>query len=153
MTGFVLGALIFESEASAARPHLPYLLARGEKLQIAEMLRKMVMPSQGVTRASIELGDHREPADALVLVGVEERVIVLEGYAAVGLAGAAEHEGVREQAVAAENLLFAADRIEPQRRHAVEQRLARLQIVDVRRCHALHPHMRVARIVHLRAEA
>ena len=59
---------------------------------------------------------------------------------------------MREQAVAAKDLVFAADRIETQRRHAVEQRLARLHVVDVRRRHALHPDMRRARVVHLGAE-
>src|SRR5438445_9291711 len=91
--------------------------------------------------ASIELADDGKAPDALVLVGIEEGVIIPERHAAVGLTGAAEHVGMREQAVAAKNLVLAADRIEPQRRHAVEQRLARREIVDVRRRHALHPHM------------
>ena len=35
--------------------------------------------------------------------------------------------------------LLAADRVQPQRRHAVKQRLARRQLVEMRRRHAAHP--------------
>ena len=42
--------------------------------------------------------------------------------------------------------------MQAQRLDAVEQRLARHEIVDVRRRRAVHPHVHVARIVHLRAE-
>ncbi|GCC48249.1 hypothetical protein chiPu_0032452, partial [Chiloscyllium punctatum] len=96
--------------------------------------------------------EHREAADALVAVGVEERVVVLERDATVGVAVRTEHEGVREQAVAVEDLALAADRIEPQCRHAVEQRLARLEFVNVRRRHADHLQMRGSGIVEPRAE-
>src|SRR5258708_14590372 len=69
---------------------------------------------------------HREPLDALIAVGVEEGVVIPERDAAVGIAVGSEHEAVREQAAAAIDRVLAADRGQPQRRHAVKQRLARL---------------------------
>src|SRR5215475_9234727 len=81
----------------------------------------------------LDLHDDRELLDALVAIGVQEGVVILERHAAVGIAVGAEHVGMREQADTAIYSIIAADRIEPQRRHAVEQRLARLQFVDVRR--------------------
>ena len=44
------------------------------------------------------------------LIGFQERIVILERHAAVGIAIRPEHVGVREQTVAAENLLLAADR-------------------------------------------
>ena len=89
----------------------------------------------------------------LIAVGVQERVVIPERDAAVGIAVGAEHVGVRQQAAAAEDRLLAADRFQPQRRHAVKQRLARLEFVDMRRRGAAHPDLDEARIVELGAEA
>src|SRR5215216_2749753 len=54
----------------------------------------------GVAPRLLHLRQHREATDALVLVGVEERVVVPERDAAVGLAARPQHVGVREQPVA-----------------------------------------------------
>src|SRR4051794_20447543 len=83
-------------------------------------------PPQLRRQRLLHLRQHREAADALVLVGVEERIVVRERDAAVGLAARPEHVAVREQSIAAVDFFLAAERRQPQRRHAVKQRLARL---------------------------
>ena len=87
-----------------------------------------------------------------VLKRVQERVVVLERHAAVGIAVRAEHVGVREQARASEDVAV-ADRREAQRRHAVEQLLARPQFIEVRRRRAAHAFVDVTGIVEPIAEA
>src|ERR1700759_4009675 len=62
---------------------------------------------------SFDSRQNRELADAMVAVGVEEGVVIAERDAAIGIAIRAEHVGVREQAFAAEDRLFAADRGQP----------------------------------------
>src|ERR1700738_1150034 len=78
-------------------------------------------PSYKITApVSLHPCHHRQPPDALVVIGVEEGVVVLEGHAAVGIAVGAAHVGVREQAAAPVDRVLAADRGQPQRRHAME---------------------------------
>ena len=103
--------------------------------------------------ASLDLRQHREAADTLITIGVEERIMILERYAAVGLTARPEQIGVCEQSVPAEDLLLAANRRQPQHWHAVKQCFTRLQFVDMRRRHALHPHVRITDVIHLRAES
>src|SRR5882672_10436572 len=87
---------------------------------------------------SVQPRDHGQALDLAVLVGVQERVVVLERNAAVGIAVGAEHVGMGEQTAPSVDRILAADGYEPQRRNAVEQRLPRLQVVDVRRRRARH---------------
>ena len=71
-------------------------------------------PSEAVT-ALLNLRQHRETADALILVGIEEGVVILERDAAVGLSARPEHVAVGEQSLAVEDLVLTTDRRQPQR--------------------------------------
>jgi hypothetical protein len=76
----------------------------------------------------LRIVDARDDHHALhlaVLVGAQERLVVLERDAAIGVAARPEQIGVREQAGAPEDRAFAADRDQSQCLDAVEQRLAR----------------------------
>src|SRR3979490_3353933 len=92
----------------------------------------------GKSPRSIQPRDHGQALDLAVPVGVQERVVVLERNAAVGITVGAEHVGMREQTAPPEDRFVAADGSEPQRRHPMEQRLPRLQVVDVWRRRARH---------------
>src|SRR5258708_37624538 len=93
-----------------------------------------------------------QPLDPLIPVGIQKRIVVLERNAAVGIAVRAEHVGMREQTGASEDRVLAADRGQPQRRYPVKQRLARRQLVNMRRRRAEHSDADVTRIVELAAE-
>src|ERR1700722_18028193 len=95
---------------------------------------------------------HGEAFDLLALIGAQERIIVPERHAAVGIAPGTEHISMREQAGAAQSAIL-VDRNEPYRLHAVERRFAHFQIVECRRRRTVHSLMNVARIVDPRAEA
>src|SRR6266403_4459456 len=58
---------------------------------------------------SVQPRDHGQALDLAVLVGVQERVVVLERNAAVGIAVRAEHVGMREQTAPPEDRFVAAD--------------------------------------------
>jgi hypothetical protein len=85
--------------------------------------------------------------------GLQEGVVVAERDAAVRIAAGPKHIGVGEQAGAAEDRARAADRVKADGAHAVEQRFAHAQIVDMRRRHAAHAQVGVIRIVAHGAEA
>src|SRR5439155_11505962 len=104
---------------------MPTVARRRARNPVDDSLRWLWVP----LRSLLDLRQHREAADALALVGIEERVVIPERDAAVGLTTGPEHVGVREQPVAAVDFFLAADRRQPQRRHAVKQRLAQLQFV------------------------
>ena len=89
----------------------------------------------------------------VVLVGHSAGAQLVQRYAAVGLTPGSEHEGMREQARPPVDGLLAANRVQPQRRHAVKQRFARGEVIEMRRRYAPHPDARRMRIVERRAEA
>src|SRR5690348_6292652 len=97
--------------------------------------------------------DNGELLDALISVGVKERVIILEGNAAVGIPVGAKHIAVSKQTGTAVDRLLPTDRRQPQCWNTVEQGLARLQLVNVRRRDAAHPDVGGTRIIKLRTEA
>src|ERR1700735_3407687 len=101
---------------------------------------------------SVDACDNGQTPDAVVAIGVQECVVIPERYAAVGLTPGSEHEGMREQTCASVDGLFAANGIQSQRLHAVKQRLARRQLVKMRRRHAPHSDLRGAWIVKAGAE-
>src|SRR5258708_12890175 len=76
---------------------------------------------------------HGEALDALVAVGIEEGVVVLERNAAVGIAVRTQHVSMREQAPASEDRVLATAGGQPHPRHPVKQRLARRHLIDIRR--------------------
>src|SRR5712664_727286 len=102
---------------------------------------------------SVQPRYYGQALDLAVLVGVQERVVVLERNAAVGIAVRAEHVGMREQPGPSEDCIVAADRREPQGRHAMKQRLARLQVIDMRRRRSCHFDVDEFGIVEFGAEA
>src|ERR1700750_3349457 len=82
---------------------------------------------------SSEMRYHGEPLNLTASVGFEKAAVVPERDAAVGVTVRAQHVSVREQTCSSVDRAPAADGIEPQRRDAVKQRFARLQVVEMRR--------------------
>src|ERR1700694_2682468 len=74
-----------------------------------------------------EMLDHDEAIDVAAQERVEERRVVVERHAAVGLAVRTQHVGMRQDAVAAVHLA-AVDRIEPDGANAVEDPLAQFEL-------------------------
>jgi hypothetical protein len=79
-------------------------------------------------RRSLDPGDDGEFSDALVVIGAEEGIVVLEGDAAVGIAVRPEHVRMREQPGAAVDRFLATDRRQPQRRETAPR------AASIRRC-------------------
>src|SRR5215472_18514280 len=129
---------------------LPRCENDGAKFHLRRNWLALLRPALAV---SADPCDHSELPDAHAAIGIEEGAVVAERDAAVGSAAGAEHVGVSEQATAAVNRVLAADRVEPERRHAVEQRLPRRQFVDVWRRHAAHADARGMGIVLIGAQA
>src|SRR5665213_3888450 len=100
----------------------------------------------------LQVRDDGEPAHALVAIGIQEGAVIPERDAAVGSAVGAKHESMRKQPGASVDRPFAADGIEPQRGYAMKHRLARLQVVQMRRRDAAHPDAGGMRIVEAGAE-
>ncbi|SOR31515.1 protein of unknown function [Methylorubrum extorquens] len=98
-------------------------------------------------------GHHDQAPDLAAQIGLEEAGVVPEHDAAVRGAARAQHVGVGEDAVAPVDGGRATDRIEADRSHPMEQRLALPQVVDPGRGGAAHPDMNVVRVVLGDAEA
>ena len=70
---------------------------------------------------SVQPGDHDQPLDLAVAIGVEEGFVIAERDAAIGIAARPKHEPMGEETDAAKRI--AVDRHQPQRRDTMEQLL------------------------------
>src|SRR5204863_7525787 len=62
---------------------------------------------------SLHLCDDGEALDALIAVGIQERIVISKRDAAVGITVRTEHVGVGKQSAASENRVLAADGSHP----------------------------------------
>src|SRR5262249_8771078 len=84
-------------------------------------------------------------------IGLEESIVVLEGYAAVGIAVRPEHVSVGEDPAPTERPSFVL-RDHAQRAHAMERLFAQFEVVNVRWGNAAHSLIRMLRIIEPAAE-
>src|ERR1700733_3810202 len=103
-------------------------------------------------RSQLKARHHRQVLDLLLFEGLEEGVVVAERDAAARVPIGAKHVGVGQKATAAEHAGLVHG-YQPDRFHAVEQGLARFQVIDIDRRGALHAFVGVTRIVEHAAAA
>src|SRR5262249_47871552 len=90
--------------------------------------------------------DDHEALDLALLEGAQERRIIAERHAPVGLSAGTEHVGMRQDAIAAVHVATARGN-EANGPYAVEHPLAQHEGIDFGRCRASIPEADVARIV------
>ena len=89
---------------------------------------------------------HDQTFDLAILKCLQERLVVFEDHASVGIAVRAEHVSVCEETSPSKNV-SAANGFEAQRLYPMEKLLSRRQLIDIGRRGAAHALVDVAWIV------